>query len=170
MLAKGNSSLQLLPLLIEFFKDKYLLQLDLSKAYNSVRLDESDYYLQCVYFKEGLPTDEEPDIWILVTMTYGLTSSMRTLDFAMLDIAEKERQIHIVFANMLLFFRFVDDMENTAKSREKRDEMEALAIKLFAKYGFNVKGALKSGQPPPPNLDLGDGLTSVLGYLSLIHI
>ena len=85
-----------------------MLTLDLSKAFNSVKLHKDDYNLQCIFFRGDLNTTLEPETYVIVTMTYGLTPSSRILEHVMQDIARREIQ-NENFSKMLTNSRFVDD-------------------------------------------------------------
>ena len=161
--AKGNININMDPLVINFLKDNNLLSLDLSKAYNSIALSPEHYHLQCIFFEPSLDPRKEPLTMVLVSMTYGISSSTRILEYCMFHIAEKEQRDQ-QFASMLKFFRFVDDMIVTDQDVKKLDALQDSSSKILPRYGFNVKGFLRSGQPPPLNMANGS-FVHTLGYL-----
>ena len=164
IIAKGSPVLNLMPLVINFFKDTNLLSLDLAKAFNSIRLHEDNYNLQCIYYNETLSTKVDPDIYVLVTMTYGLSSSSAILEHVMQDIASREKH-NANFSTMISFFRFVDDAIFTSQDPSILDDLQQLTDNLFSKYGFKVKGYVRSSMKPPTNMSGGKDFIHALGYI-----
>ena len=162
ILAKGSPKLEMMPAVVCLFSESYLVSFDLSKAFNSIKLDEENWNLQCIWFNNSLDPNIEPEIFCIITMTYGLASSSRILEYCLLDIAERHKDQH-KFYSMMTKSRFVDDGFSGCKSLKEADMLKRKTNEILPQYGFKIKGFVQSYSKPDGNMSI-DGKVSALGY------
>ena len=151
ILCKGVPQLNLLPLALILVKDPILLTMDIQKFYNSCSIPTYHYHLQCILWQHDLDPMEPPEIYILKTHTYGLTSSSRVLEVCLEKIA-KMYSWNDQFHSLLMNKTYVDDAFGNCSSHEEAINLMNFCEKVLPKHGFFIKGYTQSYCNPPDNI------------------
>ena len=141
----------MLPLVMILLSDPILLTLDLMKFYNSCLIPESQYHLQCIWWEENLDINEEPELYILKTHTYGVVSSGRVLELCLEQVAEmhsENKPFHDLFLRKL----YVDDGFANCKSVHDAEKLKEDCERILPAYGFKAKGYAESFKVPPSDI------------------
>ena len=169
ILCKGAPKINMLPLVMILLSDPILLTLDLMKFYNSCLIPESQYHLQCIWWEENLDINEEPELYILKTHTYGVVSSGRVLELCLEQVAEmhsENKPFHDLFLRKL----YVDDGFANCKSVHDAEKLKEDCERILPAYGFKAKGYAESFKVPPSDIsEEVDGVRTV-GTIGLIWI
>ena len=169
ILCKGLPKINLLPLLMTLTADSVLLTLDLQKFYNSAKIPESHYHLQCVWWQENLDETVPPELFILKTHTYGVVSSGRVLELCLEKLAQANKN-NLPFHRLFTKTVYVDDAFSNCRSELHAEELKRDCEKILPKYGFKAKGYAQSYIAPPKEISEDhDGLKSV-GAIGMIWI
>ena len=151
ILCKGLPKINLLPLLMTLTADPILLTLDLQKFYNSAKLPESHYHLQCVWWQEDLDENVPPELYVLKTHTYGVISSGRILELCLEKLATanlKNTPFHRLFTKTV----YVDDAFANCKDVCHAEQLMEDCKRILPKYGFTAKGYAQSYVKPPDEI------------------
>ena len=147
ILAKGAPKLDFDPMIINFRSNTIGLTADLLKFYNSVKLKREFYHLQCIYWTESFDPDEEPELWVIKTLTYGLKSSSRQLEFCLQLLADENKDKKSLH-QLLTKFRFVDDLMISINSKKEASELTQVTNETLKDYGLKVKAWCQSYEKP----------------------
>ena len=162
ILCKGVPQLNLLPLALILVRDPILLTMDIQKFYNSCSIPTYHYHLQCILWQHDLNPMEPPEIYILKTHTYGLTSSSRVLEVCLEKIA-KMYSWNDQFHSLLMNKTYVDDAFGNCSSHEEAVNLMNFCEKVLPKHGFFIKGYTQSYCNPPDNIaEIIDGQKIVM--------
>ena len=169
ILCKGLPKINLLPLLMTLTADSVLLTLDLQKFYNSAKIPENHYHLQCVWWQEDLDENIPPELFILKTHTYGVVSSGRVLELCLEKLAQANKT-NSPFFRLFTKTVYVDDAFSNCRSELHAEKLKRDCEKILPKYGFKAKGYAQSHIPPPKEISEDhDGEKSV-GAIGMIWI
>ena len=161
ILCKGLPKINLLPLLMTLTADPVLLTLDLQKFYNSAKLPESHYHLQCVWWEPDLDENLPPELYVLKTHTYGVVSSGRILELCLEKLAQANihnTPFHRLFTKTV----YVDDAFASCRSKEDAERLIEDCKEILPKYGFTAKGYAQSYIRPAEEIsEISEGLPTV---------
>ena len=161
ILCKGLPKINLLPLLMTLTADPVLLTLDLQKFYNSAKLPESHYHLQCVWWQPDLDENLPPELYVLKTHTYGVISSGRILELCLEKLAQANMHntpFHRLFTKTV----YVDDAFANCRNKHDAERLIEDCKEILPKYGFTAKGYAQSYVRPAEEIsEISEGLPTV---------
>ena len=167
ILCKGIPRLNLLPLALVLVRDPILLTMDIQKFYNSCIIPTNNYHLQCMFWQPELDEHETPEIYILKTHTYGMTSSSRVLEVCLERIAQMHSH-NKKFYSLLMNNTYVDDGFANCLSHKEAIDLMNYCEETLPQYGFQIKGYAQSYIHPPDsiseNLD-GEKIVMAIGMI-----
>ena len=159
-LASGVNDLSLDKPLSAFMAKSYVLNSDLKKFYNSIRLHEEHYNMQLLFYSNTLDPDVEPDIYVLTVLMFGVRSSPRTMEKSVEFMAE---QIDNPLLKDFLSSRYVDDLINSYDNIDEVNYITENLQKELDNYNFKCKYFCRSYQDPPKEAT-ENGIVNVAGY------
>ena len=161
ILCKGLPKINLLPLLMTLTADPVLLTLDLQKFYNSAKLPDSHYHLQCVWWQQDLDESIPPELYVLKTHTYGVVSSGRILELCLEKLAQANihnTPFHRLFTKTV----YVDDAFASCRSKQDAEKLIEDCKEILPRYGFTAKGYAQSYVRPAEEIsEMSEGLPTV---------
>ena len=149
MVAKGRvESLNLVRLILKFVMGKHAVTGDLSQFYNSLKLREDCFNLQCFLWKMNLGDMEETLQAVIVTLMYGVKSVSAQSEEAMIRLAKDFQAMNPALAELLLTGRYVDDMAASKAMLEKLKQLVRDNEVVFKKVNISCKGWTFDGEDP----------------------
>ena len=163
---KGRiSTLDLLTMLLRFGVGSHACAGDLKQFYCSIDLDESQYNLQRVLWKEGMDLDSEVVELVIVTLIYGIRCVSALSEKAILEVADHISQNFPRLADLLVNGRYVDDLADSDTTEVVIKNLIDTANDVFDSVGLRCKGWTVSGAPPHPDCT-HDGLGIDVGGMT----
>ena len=163
---KGRiSTLDLLTMLLRFGVGRHACAGDLKQFYCSIDLDESQYNLQRVLWKEGMDLDSEVVELVIVTLIYGIRCVSALSEKAILEVADHISQNFPRLADLLVNGRYVDDLADSDTTEVVIKNLIDTANDVFDSVGLRCKGWTVSGAPPHPDCT-HDGLGIDVGGMT----
>ena len=163
---KGKiNTLDLLNMLLRFVIGPVACAGDLKAFYTSIALDEEQWHLQRVLWKEDLELDAEIQELIIITLIFGVRAVSALSERAVINLAHHVSKTNPRLAELLLQSRFVDDLADSDVDHESIKKLVDSADELFASVGLKCKGWSISGSPPHPDVT-SDGQCLDVGGMS----
>ena len=138
------------------------LHTDISKMYNTVQLNQSDWCYQRYIWNDELNPNNIPEEKIIKTLIYGVRSSGNQAEFGLRKVAQISQKEFPKVNEIINKDVYVDDCITGEDTREaahhRADELEL----VLNRGGFRLKGVTFSGENPPDNLT-DDGETIFVG-------
>ena len=163
ILAKGKVVLDFERININFRSNYVGISADISKFYNSLKLDPDHYNFQNMLWDPTFNPEEDPIRYIITTAIYGVKSSSQQLEKVLYIIADLHKDDIQVF-NLINKCRYVDDICTAVASIEEAHSLIDRSNKIFSLYNLKVKAWVISGTRPDPNVS-EDGLFCTTGYV-----
>ena len=108
---KGKvNSLDLLNKVLRFQLGPVACNGDLKQFYTSIALDESQWNLQRVLWRENMDMDAETEEIVIVSLIFGVRSMSALSERAVLNLAEHVRETNPRLCQLLSLSRMVDDL------------------------------------------------------------
>ena len=158
--AKGPDMLNsLVGILIKFREDRVGIHGDISKMFNSVRLDEVEMHTHRFLWR-NLDTSRSPDHYIILAVPFGDRPSGAIVIIAMYETAIMNIEVFPLAAEVIMKNSFVDDIlksvANTEDARKLCQEVE----QVLSTGGFRIKKWIISGVGDYHGKEEGDENTS----------
>ena len=115
--------------------------------YTSIGLDEDQWNLQRVLWKELMDIDAPLVELIIISLIFGLRPVSALSERAVIAVAQSIQQESPRLADMILKARFVDDLADSEEATDIIKEIIKEADKLFLSVGLRCKGWSISGSP-----------------------
>ena len=157
ILAKGRNNMNNLNrIFLRWRVHKCAFHTDIRKMYNTVRLAPEHWCYQLCLLNPCLNPDKPPEVYVIVTMIYGVKPSGNLAERALREIAtlskdEYPRPHEIVHEDI-----YVDDCISGEYSEELAFQSAENLEKVINKVGFGLKGVTFSGRLPPDHLSNDD--------------
>ena len=132
---------------------------DIAKMYNSIKLYQSEYPFMLYLWSESLDPDENPEVFLYVTVTYGLVSSGNVTTAALRRIATIHKDEFPVAYETLVRWTYMDDISGSCTTVTDAKKTLAQVEQVVNKAGFNLKVSCVSGEDPPEKAS-SDGVSS----------
>ncbi|XP_066935373.1 uncharacterized protein [Clytia hemisphaerica] len=163
LLAKGTNNLnKLQEMMIRWSIHEIGLHSDVSKMYNTVKLDPTHWTLQRYIWQDELNPSMIPREKIIKTLIYGIRSSGNQAERGLRQVSETFKDQYPAANRILQEDVYVDDCIsgdiNTEEACKRADELEVIT----SKGGFKLKGITLSGADPPSHLT-DDGVSVAVG-------
>ena len=161
--AKGSPNLDFDPMVMNFCANKHGLVTDLKKFYHSVHLHEDHYHLQMIWWTESMDPAQEPEIYVITRLTFGVSSSSQLLERAMELLAEDNKQNEKLY-RFITTTRYVDDCMSSFESEEEVEELTQDMKTILPEYGLEPKGFAMSYKTPDSSI-ANDNTLFAGGYI-----
>ena len=132
---------------------------DLSKFYPSFKLRTEDWNLQFLWMVSSLMQGEEPELFCVTSLIFGVASVAAQSEAAMEKIAELYPDLKIILES-----RYVDDLAMSVMTVEEARHIMERTTSVLTAYQLLPKGWSISGEQPDPKL-AADGIMLVAGLL-----
>ena len=163
---KGRvDTLNLLNMLLRFSIGQVAFTGDLKQFYPSIALDQSQWNLQRVLWREGMSFDSPIEEIIIMALIFGVRAVSALSEKALTMLAESVGDKFPRLAELLSKDRFVDDIGSSDFSKEIVTDIIAAADKLFESVGLTVKAWSVSGAVPHPDVS-ADGVSVDIGGMT----
>ena len=163
---KGRvDTLNLLNMLLRFSIGQVAFSGDLKQFYPSIALDQSQWNLQRVLWREGLSFDSPIEEIIIMVLIFGVRAVSALSEKALTMLAELVQDKFPRLAELLRKDRFVDDVGSSDFSKEIVMAIIAAADELFESVGLTVKAWSVSGSVPHPDVS-ADGVSVDIGGMT----
>ena len=171
ILAKGSNNLgSLLSILLQFRLKRHAFTADVSMAYNGVRLDQAHLCYQKFLWKQGMNELAPLEVWIILTLIYGIRSSgnQTTVGFNLLaDFVLAHPELHQadLGAIVLKFRAYMDDLLSSHDTAEEAARA-AQELKYVLSLGsMGVKDITFNGSSPSELVSTDEVHVGLLGML-----
>ena len=153
ILAKGwNSLYKLQEILIHWSMHRVAVHTDISKMYNTVQLNQSDWCYQRYIWDPDLHPSIIPKEKVIKTLIYGVRSSRNQAEYGLRKVAELSQKAYPKVNHIVQNDIYVDDCitgeDGIDLAHHRADELEI----VLNRGGFNLKGVSFSGEDPPTTL------------------
>ena len=132
---------------------------DLSKFYPSFKLRTEDWNLQFLWKVPSLMQGEEPELFCVTSLIFGVASVAAQSEAAMEKIAELYPDL-----KMILESRYVDDLAMSVMTVEEARYIMERTTSVLTAYQLWQKGWSISGEQPDPKI-AADGIMLVARLL-----
>ena len=165
ILAKGKNGLnRLQDIVIRWSTHLTGIHTDISKMYNTIRLDEQDWCFQRYIWQADLDPSKIPEEKVIKTLIYGVRPSGNQAEYGLRKVAELSSGEFPEASKVIRDDIFVDDCftgERTVRLANKRsDEIEL----IVNKGGYKLKAVTISGQDPTTDVS-DDGKSLIVAGL-----
>ena len=153
ILAKGRNNLyKLQEILIHWSMHRVAVHTDISKMYNTVQLNQSDWCYQRYIWDPDLHPSIIPEEKVIRTLIYGVRSSRNQAEYGLRKVAELSQKAYPKVNHIVQNDIYVDDCitgeDGIDLAHHRADELEI----VLNRGGFNLKGVSFSGEDPPTTL------------------
>lgn len=155
--AKGSPNLDFDPMVMNFCSQKYGIITDLKKFYHSVHLHEDHYHLQMIWWSKSMDPNDEPEIYVITRLTFGVSSSSQLLERAMELVAEDNKNKKDLY-RFITTTRYVDDCMSSFETKEEVQQLKDDIQKILPQYGMVAKGFAVSYEAPDSSIADGETL------------
>ena len=163
---KGRvDTLDLLNMLLRFSVGKVGFCGDLKQFYPSIGLDQSQWNLQRVLWRENLSFDSPVEEIVIMVLIFGVRAVSALSEKALIMLAEHVEEKSPRLAELLRKDRFVDDVGSSEAGIETVTALIKAADELFESVGLAVKGWSVSGSAPHPDVT-ADGMSVDIGGMT----
>lgn len=165
ILAKGKNGLnKLQEIVIRWSSHQIGIHTDISKMYNTVRLDQQDWCLQRYVWQKDLDPSKIPDEKVIKTLIYGVKPSGNQAEYGLRKIAEMSSKEFPEASQIIKRDIYVDDCisgeSSLDKANQRADELEL----IVNRGGYKLKGITFTGENPQDNLS-DDGQSLIVAGL-----
>ena len=165
VIAKGSNVLNsLFCIALNWRAHVFAFTADVPKMYNSVLLDPSCYPYTLYFWSPNLDVDEEVELWLYITVTYGWCCSGNLVTAVLRRIANKLRDRYPRARTAIVKYTYMDDIGSGAKKKEEREKIIEEIEAVLPEGGFKLKVVCRSGEAPPPKASADGKFTSFVGY------
>ena len=165
ILAKGTNGMnKLVEILIRWYTHKVAFHTDVTKMYNTIKLDRNQWCFQRYLWSNDLLPNEQPQEKVIKTLIYGVKSSGNQAERAIRQTSALSKDEFPEVDHIVNFDLYVDDCmsgeEDLKTAMERADQMDI----SLGRGGFGLKGFTFSGSDPPGSLSK-DGKSIGVGGL-----
>ena len=132
---------------------------DLSKFYPLLNLRTEDWNLQFQWMVPSLKIGDEPKMYVVTSLIFGVASVAAQSEAAMTKIAERYPDLREVLES-----RYVDDLATSVSKVEQAEDIRNRTTEVLTAYQLIPKGWSISGQLPDPKIAPG-GLMLIAGLM-----
>ena len=154
---------RLLDILLRWYTNRVAFHTDVSKMYNAIKLNESDWCYQRYLWDDALTPGKEPEEKVIKTLIYGVKSSGNQAERGLRQTAELSKDEFPRVNSIINDDTFIDDVlsgeDDMVHAAQVADEMEI----VLGTGGFGLKGFTFSGKDPPDKLTRDGQSISVAG-------
>ncbi|XP_066917918.1 uncharacterized protein [Clytia hemisphaerica] len=153
ILAKGTNGMnKLVEILIRWYCHKVAFHTDVTKMYNAIKLDQSQWCYQRYLWNNDLHPNQPPEEKVIKTLIYGVKSSGNQAERAIRQTSALSKNEFPEIDHIVNFDLYVDDCitgeDNLKTAMERADQMEI----SLGRGGFGLKGFTFNGSDPPEAL------------------
>ena len=149
ILAKGKCCLtNLFQIICHWRSHKFVFTSDISKMFNSLQLKTDMYRYSLYLFSEQLNPNDPIQIWVILTMMYGLRSAANQCTHGLKELAEIMKAKFPLAYMIIMKYTYMDDSSGGSSNIEERDLMVEEIKNLLPLGGFKLKVVTKSGEVP----------------------
>ena len=168
ILAKGKNTLgNLFSILLRFRLKREGFSADVSMAYNGVKMEEEFVAFQQFFWKEEMREMNTLELWVVMTLIYGLRpAGQQTIEgFRQLaEVARAERPcIGPLGADILETKAYMDDILSAHETKAERDAAAQQLRYVLGLGSMSVKEITFSGQPPTEKVSTDGKHVGLLG-------
>lgn len=163
--AKGSNNLaNLYAMLVNFRTYIHTYAFDISKMYNSVRLEDHMLPFSLYYMSPNLGPNDPIELWCFLTLIYGIISAGNIAMFAVRHLAEQYREKEPLAHEALTRYLYMDDgFSGKNDMNEVNATIESIQ-RVLPQGGFEVKCMTRSGDDPSEKAS-SDGIeVGLAGY------
>ena len=133
-------SLSLIKMMLRFSVGTHALSGDIKQFYNVFKLLPEYWHLQLFLWKKDMNPSNETVVAVIKTLIYGNKASAPQSEEGMRQFAEYLRTTNPKLADFLTNSRFVDDLNDSAASKEDMDSLQEDTDRELASLGVEIKG------------------------------
>ena len=133
-------TLNLIKMVLRFQIGPEAMQGDLKQFYASIKLNEDQFNLQRILYKEDLNPDSEVKEAVIKTLIWGVKCVSAQSECAVIKLAEAVKDKQPLLADFLVNGRFVDDLSASGESLETLKQLSKEADEVFSQVGLGCKG------------------------------
>ena len=159
------NSLNLINMLLRFQIGKIALNGDIRQFYNRIGLNEEQWNLQRVLFKEDLDVSNETVDLVIVTLIYGIRCVSALSEAAVKELASTVTKSNPRLEALLTDARFCDDIADSDFTQETISKLKNDADNLFNSVGLECKAWSESGKNPSDEVS-SDGVSVDVGGMN----
>eukprot|EP00794_Sanderia_malayensis_P006911 gene6911-biopygen5645 len=164
LLAKGRNNMnKLIEIFIRWRSHHIGIHTDVSKMYNSVQLDESQWCLQRYLWEDNLDPSKPPEEKVIKTLIYGIKSSGNQSERALRQTANIFKEKYPKVNRIINKDVYVDDCVTGEKTLEEAFSLADDLEVVVNHGGFLLKGFTFSQQKPHESLSSDGETVSVAG-------
>ena len=153
LLAKGRNNLnKLQEVVIRWFTHQVAIHTDISKMYNTIKLQESDWCYQRYIWEPNLDPTKLPEEKIIKTLIYGVRSSGNQSEYGLRKIADLSKEEYPKVNDVVQNDVYVDDCLSGEMGRTKAHVLADGIEVVLGKGNFRTKGVSFSGEDPIESL------------------
>jgi hypothetical protein len=153
LLPKGmNGMNKLVEVVTRWTTKRHAFHTDVSKMYNTIKLDKSHWRYQMYLWSPNLDVGEEPRWKVIKTAIYGIRSSGNQAECGLRRTAELSRNDYPEACDAIVNDTYVDDLVGGTQSKRKTLQLTEEIPLALAPGGFLMKGYTRSGEDPPDHL------------------
>ena len=159
MLAKGRNNMnKLQEILIRWSIHPVAFHTDVTKMYNTVKLEDKNWCFQRYIWQENLDSKKIPEEKVIKTLIYGVKSSGNQAERGLRETARLSKEEYPEVNEIVRRDVYVDDCLSGERSEDlamlRSDQLEI----VLNRGGFALKGISFSGKDPPECLS-DDGVS-----------
>ena len=165
ILAKGSGGVaKMVPILMRSRCSRYTWTSDISKLYNQLWLDESDFPYSLVLYDEKLDPDVKPRVFLMLRAWYGVISTGGQALYALRLLGLDNQVKYPSGSSVLLTSSYVDDLLPGASTKSEAVLQVKETRDLLKLGGFETKFVCHSFEAPPEIASSDNETVGVLGY------
>ena len=165
IIAKGSNCLtSLYAIIINWRSYLYAFSSDISKMFNTIKLKEDMFKYSLYLFSESLDPKEDIEIWVNLTLMYGLRSAANQASFALRETANLYKEKFPMAFKVIHQWTYMDDSSGGSNKNSVCDDMIKEVEELLPCGGFSLKVITKSGEDPTEKASSDGVSTSFAGY------
>jgi hypothetical protein len=165
ILAKGvNCLTSLYTIVLEWRSHLYAFTSDISKMFNSVKLEPEMYKYSLYLFSKNLTPGEPIEVWVNLTLMYGLVSAANQCTRGMRDVANAKQVEYPLAHHVVTKTTYMDDSSGGHNKKEIFDRLVEEMKELLPLGGFHLKVVTISGEDPSEKASSDGVSTTFAGY------
>ena len=164
-LAKGKNCLNnLFQVTLIWRVHKHVATADLTKMYNSLKVDPSQFHFCLYLFSENLDMSDPVNIYIMVTLFYGLKSAGNQATQTLRKIVEQFKDKYPLAYKAIRDQTYMDDSNLGGPTRAELDQAIWEFREVLPKAGFTLKTINICGEKPNDDATNDGESTTYSGY------
>lgn len=144
-LSTGPDQLVPLPVLLRKFRERKIgVTGDIEEMYHQVKIREEDQHVQRFLWREDV--NEEPDIYVMMVMTFGSACSPSSAQYVKNKNAEEFRDKFPRAVEAIVENHYVDDMIECAESVDEAEKLVKDVKLIHKEGGFNIRNFVSNSE------------------------